>query len=284
MTFLRPHIYVAIAAFNRRDKTLACLQALHSQRGLGTEFEINVVLLDDASSDGTEQAVENNFPSVELLKGSGELFWGGGMHVAMHRAFEEQFDFILLLNDDVELRQNAIIIALKTYQEISKKRQQNIAVIGATVKPGTNQITYSGFMRTSRFNPSKIKRVSSISSEAFQCDTMNGNFVLLPKIVTDILGPIDDTFIHQLGDLDYGYRLNAIGGETWILPGVIGECAANHRKMPFEAEDLSVIQKWKKMNSPLGLPLKSWMAFMWRHGGAIGLVVLAAIYLKKLVK
>jgi GT2 family glycosyltransferase len=284
MTQSYPRINVAIAAFNRKETTLSCLKSLQEQIGRGDDFELSIFLLDDASTDGTADAVRSQFPDVTILNGTGDLFWGGGMHAAMSRALNVPSDFVLLLNDDVKLRPNAMQSALNTYTTLAEQRGAKIAVIGATVAPGTKQITYSGFQRTSKTNPSKIERISTYSDTAMRCDTMNGNFVLLPKSVTDELGPVDNSFIHQLGDIDYGYRLNKSGGETWIAPNDIGECEANTRKMPFESKELTLSQKWAKLNSPLGLPVSSWATFMYRHGGTFGLLLLAALYIKKMAR
>ncbi|MEO1705092.1 MAG: glycosyltransferase family 2 protein [Pseudomonadota bacterium] len=279
-----PTISVAIAVHNRKAATLACLRSLWRQDGANEDFALRVTVLDDASTDGTRDAVADAFPEVELLDGSGSLFWGGGMNVAMTRALEGDPDFALLLNDDVTLRADAIRSALETYRALADAHGERLAVVGATVEPGTETVTYSGFLRTSRRDPSKVARIETRSAAPQPCDTMNGNFVLLPRVVTRALGPIDGTFIHQLGDLDYGYRLTKHGGTVWIAPGDIGECAANPRKMPFERPGLSVKEKWRALNTPLGMPPRSWVTFMYRHGGLIGLVILAGIYAKKMVR
>lgn len=279
-----PTISVAIAVHNRKATTLACLRSLRGQDGANEDFKLRITVLDDASSDGTRDAVANEFPEVELLDGSGSLFWGGGMNVAMTHALEGDPDFALLLNDDVNLRADAVRSALETYRALSAQQGAMLGIVGATVEPGTESVTYSGFLRTSRLDPSKVARIASRGAVPHPCDTMNGNFVLLPRAVTRALGPIDGTFIHQLGDLDYGYRLTKRGGSVWIAPGDVGECAANPRKMPFERPGLSVREKWRALNSPLGMPPRSWANFMYRHGGLLGLVILAGIYVKKMVR
>src|SRR5207302_2516035 len=60
---------------NRGELTLACLRSLFEQRRAGIELHAYVV--DDASSDGTPDAIKSEFPFVDLISGNGQLFWNG---------------------------------------------------------------------------------------------------------------------------------------------------------------------------------------------------------------
>src|SRR3972149_8164513 len=70
-------VAVLMACHNRREHTLACLRALR-----GAEIEArqscDVYLLDDGGSDGTAEAVANEFPHVHLLRGGGRRVRGRG--------------------------------------------------------------------------------------------------------------------------------------------------------------------------------------------------------------
>lgn len=272
-----PTIAVVLACFNRRDTTLRCLTDLYSLQD--QNFHIDIYLLDDASTDGTEMAVREKFPQVVVLKGTGQLYWGGGMSTAMAEAMKRPFDFILLLNDDVSLSKDALVEALSNYAEVAERESDpRQIIVGATTSPAGDSITYSGFGRTSRWDPSRIKRIPPDAHSLKRCDTMNGNFVLIPRQLARELGPVDRAFVHQLGDLDYGYRAVAKGAGIWICKRPVGVCEANNRVMPFERPGLNILQRWKALNSPLGLPLRPWLIFMWRHGGFLALIKLAGMY------
>lgn len=276
-------IAVAIACFNRRDTTLACIGSLIAQQTQA--IQIDVYILDDGSTDGTSAAVQFAFPEVQITQGSGSLFWGGGMNAAMSQAMARHPEFVLMLNDDVALFPNAIGSALADYEAAaSSNADPKQIIVGATTAPGTSEITYSGFRRTNRLDPSKIERVPPDQTSLRACDTMNGNFVLLPCSVFANLGPVDPAFVHQLGDLDYGYRARKIGANIWIAKQPVGECSANTRIMPFEKPNLTLAQRWTALNSPLGLPLKPWLVFMWRHGGIYGVLRLFGIYVARMLK
>lgn len=276
-------IIVVVASFNRKETTLRCLKSLLQQNGAGTTWFLDVVLLDDASTDGTRQAIAREFPQVSLLQGNGNLFWGGGMHRAMTEAIKRDPDYVLMLNDDVDLRSDAIETALADHRTMSARiGDPRQVIIGAVNDSNTGLMTYSGFKRTSRRDPSKLERISPSSDQCLFCDTMNGNFVLIPRSVHKMVGAVDSAFIHQLGDIDYGYRVRAVGGKLWLARGFVGSCRANLRKMPFEKTGLSFAERWRAINSPLGLPISSWSRFMWRWGGSYGLWRLAGIYMLRI--
>ncbi|HYE55805.1 MAG TPA: glycosyltransferase, partial [Chitinophagaceae bacterium] len=71
-------IAVLLTTFNRKQKTLACLQSLQQQI-LPGNVSLEVFLTDDASSDGTAETVLQQFPSTHVFIGTGFLYWAGGM-------------------------------------------------------------------------------------------------------------------------------------------------------------------------------------------------------------
>ncbi len=102
-----------LACHNRRTSTLACLAALFAQKGTD-DVDLQVILLDDGSTDGTAEAVRGRFPAVEVLHGDGELFWGGGMRRAFAVGLARSLDAYLWLNDDTLLDPGALASLLET--------------------------------------------------------------------------------------------------------------------------------------------------------------------------
>ena len=125
-------ICIIVTTFNRRDTTRRFLESLMLQL---EQFRTSatIVLVDDASSDGTAQMVMKEFPKVVLLHGTGQLYWAGGVHLAINHLSRKLKDFrgILLINDDVVLDDKSISSMI----EIAEKHE---ALIGGTV------VTYSG--------------------------------------------------------------------------------------------------------------------------------------------
>ena len=103
-------VAAVMAAYNRRELTLACLRSLEAQQVPGVEQDVFV--LDDASSDGTSQAIAEQFPQVNVLRGDGHLYWNGGMRRAFGAAIERDYDHYLWMNDDTRLDDGALAVLL----------------------------------------------------------------------------------------------------------------------------------------------------------------------------
>ncbi|HEX9604856.1 MAG TPA: glycosyltransferase, partial [Myxococcales bacterium] len=75
-----------------------CLKALRAQRG-----RLRIVVVDNASTDGTAEIVARDFPGVELLRMEENLGYGRANNEAMRRALDAGAQFVALVNNDVEL-------------------------------------------------------------------------------------------------------------------------------------------------------------------------------------
>ena len=86
---MQKSIAVLITCHNRASQTIHCLKQLFNQRGLGHEFILDLYLVDDNSSDGTADLIHAQFPLVNIIKGTGELYWNRGMHLAWETAAQK---------------------------------------------------------------------------------------------------------------------------------------------------------------------------------------------------
>lgn len=85
--------------FDGKDLTL---QALESVRRL-TYPAYDVVVVDNGSTDGSPEAVAAAFPDVELVRTEENLGPAGGYNLGMVWAMERGYDYLLILNNDVEV-------------------------------------------------------------------------------------------------------------------------------------------------------------------------------------
>ena len=251
------NIAVLITCFNRKQKTLVCLEKLYAQYGFNKSYHVHTYLLDDASIDGTSYAVKELFPDVNISIGNGNLFWNRGMHLAWKEACNIGiYDFFLWLNDDTELKLSAI----ETLIYSSKKFFNNAIIVGATgSKFDSRKITYGGRMK----NGSLIYP----SERAQLCDHFNGNIVLVPKNVFNVLGTNDPKFHHSLGDFDYGLRAKKMGFDIYLAPGILGFCET-HESLPIWCDPKKrFFQRWKSFRTPLGHNPEEYFYFELRHKG-----------------
>ena len=204
-----------LTCHNRRKHTLECLESLRATAIPGVTAKVHLV--DDGSNDGTAEAVAAAYPDVQINRGSGDLFWGGGMRLAFTRAVPARPDYVLWLNDDVVLDPDALERLLTTYASLCAERRPLSVVVGSTRDPQTGVTTYGGVRRTSRLRRMAFSLVTPTDTPQ-ACDTMNGNVVLIPRSVYSVVGNMDQSFTHGGGDTDYGLRLARPGARYSSLP------------------------------------------------------------------
>lgn len=275
-------VVAVMTAHNRRALTLASLERLEvAARVAGVT--VAAVLMDDGSTDGTAEAVRQRHPWVEVLVGQGDLFWNRGMHAAQAQAMRHAFDYLLWLNDDTALHDDALARLLATHATLERAGGAPSIVVGATSDRGTGQLSYGGLVARRRWRPFNYCRVWS-ETEAVDCQAMNGNIVLIPRVVAEKVGNLDPVFEHGLGDIDYALRARRCGFRVVAAPGVAGSCSNNPVAGTFRDPALPFAERWKRMRSRKGLPPRSWWHFTRRHGGPAGLAYFAWPYVRLVVE
>jgi GT2 family glycosyltransferase len=242
-------------------------------------IDLKVFLVDDASIDGTAEAVAMAYPHVELIRGSGDLFWGGGMRLAFDRAVPTGPDFLLWLNDDVVLDLDAVVRLLATYASLCVERQTLSIVVGSTRDLQTGDRTYGGVQRLSRLRRMAFSPVAPTDAPQL-CETMNGNIVLLPRSVYAIVGNVDKKFTHAMADFDYGLRARSLGCQVFVAPGYLGTCSLNLQGGTFRDTTLTRRERMRHMTSTKGLPPKEWVALCRQYGGPLWPALALAPYVR----
>ena len=229
-------IAVLMTCHNRKDKTIKCLDYLFKQR-LPSGISIEVYLVDDGSTDGTSKAVEEFYPQVVIIEGSGELFWNRGMCLAWEVARKkEKYDGYLWLNDDTMLEGNALDIIKKCSME------NHSAIVVGSISSTANPhvVTYGGYRNNKIITP---------GDKFIECDTFNGNCVYIPREVSDKIGYLDPYYRHSMGDFDYSWRAVKNGIKCLVTP-IIGTCDRNPPEPCWNKGN--IVQRFKKLYSPLG--------------------------------
>lgn len=258
-------VAVLMTCFNRRELTLRCLRALFAQHC--SDLSLEVFLVDDCSTDGTEAAIARDFPDVRILRGTGELYWTGGMRQAFGAALALSFDHYLWLNDDTVLFPNALSRLLFQFEHLRNVGREPI-LVGNTQDPVDGRHTYGGLIRRSKMRRVAFQLASNV--ERLQtCDSLEGNCTLIPRSVADLVGNLDAAYRHNFGDVDYGLRAREMGIPIFALPGYVGTCATNPAKGSWQDQELDLSVRWRLLMSPKGCPWDDWLHFTRRHCGAL---------------
>ena len=268
-----------LACRNRRELTISCLRSLFEQRVAG--IKICAYVVDDASSDGTPEAIKSEFASVNLMSGSGQLYWNGGMRVAFAAARKASHDYYLWLNDDTQLFGDSLNRLIAAHAELSSRGNEPTILVGSTCAPSDQtETTYGGWVRKGQGNWLDLRLVSPSKSGMLPCDTFNGNCVLIPREAAGIVGNLDGSFTHSMGDIDYGLRARKLGCQLRVVAGHVGTCELNRGNGLWSDASLPMMSRWRKLLGPKGLPPREWLTLTRRHTGRFWLLYWLNPYVK----
>ena len=100
----RPVIGVVIVNYNGGKFIDDCLESL-----LETDYQKTLVfMVDNASTDGSVEHVERNYPWVHVIRNSRNYLFARGANIGIRKALEEKVDYLFLLNPDVTVTPNCI--------------------------------------------------------------------------------------------------------------------------------------------------------------------------------
>jgi GT2 family glycosyltransferase len=269
---MKTTIAVILTCHNRKNKTLACLDSLFISN-LPDYLEMEVFLVDDGSTDKTSDAVKELFSHVNIIQGNGNLFWNQGMRLAWQMAAQtKDFDFYLWLNDDTILDPNALKELLKIYLEAKLLEQKEVIITAACRSESKNNMfSYGG-----RNDDGPVIPNGKLQS----CKYINGNVVLIPKFIFNLIGNLSNDYSHGMGDYDYGLRALQKGFKCYTTRKFIATCPSNQGIATWCNPEKSLINRWQAFHSPLGLNIKEYIVFrkkFWKYKWAF---FLAKAYIK----
>jgi GT2 family glycosyltransferase len=209
-----PLVSIVIVSFNEIDQIGECLSALFSQ----TYSNYEVIVYDNASSDGTPEYIEQNFPQIKIIKGTKNLGFGGANNLASEQA---QGKYLAFVNDDAYVTPNWLEALVKLLEidttvgcagaEIlcAEKDKRNIVLCHG------NDIHLSGI--------AYLKNNGQISKPAvpIEAGAISGAaFVIRRELFFEVGGFESDFFLYY-EDTDLSLRLRLMGKRCVIVPGSI---------------------------------------------------------------
>lgn len=97
---------IVIVTWNTKSQTLDCLKSIFDIKDFKhLNGKIEVIVLDNASSDGTSALIESTFPSVSLIKNEKNIGYAPACNQGMKAALGK---FVLLLGSDTILKDNCL--------------------------------------------------------------------------------------------------------------------------------------------------------------------------------
>ena len=219
-----PEFSVIIISYNTRDMTLACLSSVYAQ----TKGDFEIVVVDNASTDGSAEAIRRDFPEVTLVAESENHGFGPAHHVALPYC---RAPWLLLLNPDTLVLDGALdrLIAFRDQRPEAGIWGGRTVFADGSLNPAScwrRQTLWSLFCRASGlavvfkdfalFNPEAY--VGWARDTVREVDIVTGCLFLISRETWDRLGGFDPVFVMYGEEADLCLRARRLGLRPTITP------------------------------------------------------------------
>jgi GT2 family glycosyltransferase len=254
------NIAILFTSYNRREKTINFLESLmHNE--FFDKFNADIYMLDDGSTDGTGDAVREKFPHVNMVTGTGNLFWAGGMRkIWRHALAQKEYDVFLLFNDDVVLMDNAVDKLIDTY---IKEDKTGTILIGSTLNKELNKLSYGGSVLVNKKRSGDYV-VLPDETKLIPCDLANANILLVDKLTVEKQGIFSDHYVHSIADYDYTLTAKKNGINLLIAPGYYAYCENDHG-VNWLPGSVPLKKRIEYLYSKKGLTYKEFLHYTYKH-------------------
>jgi GT2 family glycosyltransferase len=219
-----PQLSVIIVNWNTVERLRVCLRSLAEHLG---DVPHEVLVVDNASSDGSPDMVDVEFPAVRLIRNQENVGFGRANNQAMHVA---NGDWFLLLNSDTALLDKSVG---ELFQRIRDQRDIGVAHCRLILPDG--RLQHSAY----RFPNLRIELVENLAlykllprktagrlllsgywdyAEETDVDWVAGAFMLMPRDVFDRIGGFDERLFMYGEDLEWCLRIHEHGWRVRYFP------------------------------------------------------------------
>ncbi|MCG3197164.1 MAG: hypothetical protein GHCLOJNM_01648 [bacterium] len=218
-----PRLSILIVSYNTRELTLACLRSLarHPPHG-----EHEVMVVDNASTDGSLEAIRADFPNVKVLPLAGNLGFARANNLAMREAAGEVF---VLLNSDTELHANSLTRLAEAFAadpELAAAggkllNSDGSLQFGLRYDPRvTNALSEGLFLHRLLPGPwfGEVERRPSAYASRQRAEWLSGAYLAVRREWWERVGGLDSGFFMYSEDADWCRRIREAGGRVEYLP------------------------------------------------------------------
>jgi|CXWL01.1.fsa_nt_gi GT2 family glycosyltransferase len=215
-----PRLSIVIPTYDTRALTLACLRSIERER---SDVDVEVLVVDDGSTDGTTAALREAFPTATVLPTAGGLGFTRAVNLGLRSARGE---VLLLLNSDTELTAGGLLRLSEAFAEAP-----HLGIAGGRLVYPDGRAQWSGGARPDTLwlftlasglsNPLRFLpgyRWLRRSRNAGTVDWVSGAALALRREVWEAVGPFDEEFRFYAQDLDFCLRVREAGWTVAVVP------------------------------------------------------------------
>lgn len=219
---------IIVLSFNTKELLRECISSIEENKP--SKYSYEVIVVDNASSDGSSEMVKKEFPNVTLVANKENLGYTKGNNLGVKKA---KGRYILFLNADTLvyrgtlgemvqfMDENKKVGAATCYVELPNGRMDDSCHRGFPT-PWRSFAHFSGLGRV--FPRSRLFAGYSMGwedlSKIHEIESCSGAFMIVRREAGEEIGWWDEDFFWYGDDLDFCYRLRKEGWKVYFVPSV----------------------------------------------------------------
>lgn len=221
-------VSIIIVNWNARDELLKCLKSIYEET---KQVSFEIIVVDNASSDGSSESVKERFPQVKVIDNTENK----GFSKANNQGIKEaEGKYILLLNPDMLITDRAIeklYYFIEKHPEVGavgpKLLDQKGKFVPSCLRsiPGPKTALYrllnlgKLFPKVKEFNKYNLTYIDK--DETQEVEAISGAATLARREAIDQVGLLDESFFMYGEDLDWYYRFSKAGWKIYYVPEAV---------------------------------------------------------------
>jgi GT2 family glycosyltransferase len=260
----QPLVVAVVLSMNRRAETLAWLDSLERL----APARCQVVVLDNASTDGSVESIAEVFPEIEVHRLSENRGYAGNNNVGIDLAIARGADWILLLNDDVVLAPDCLSELLAVAAS-----EPSIGAVGPTVYHADEPavIQSAGGRLDDQWaarHRGQDERDRGQFTELCSVDWLSGCALMLRRTALEEVGRLDERFFCYWEEVDLCLRISASGRSIVHVPSArVWHSGVRRGNRPSAAvtyyDTRNLLVLLAKHHAPLRVKLANWTRIGW---------------------
>lgn len=251
MSVATPDISVVIVSYNVREYLRHCIDSVFAQRDIHYE----IVVVDNNSSDGTQDFIKSRYPTVKLLANSVNAGFSAANNQGIGVSSGEA---ILLLNPDTELQDVDTLVRMKDYLDSNLQTAIMAPCLlnsDASFQPSYWNFPGSKELLSELFYVHRIKK-RKLSDSPIEVQAASGAALVFRRSLINEIGVLDENMF-WMEDTDFCYRAGKTGKHVIFNPGIKiihhgGKSSVGNEDITIPNQILSRIKFSKKHDSKLG--------------------------------
>ena len=268
-----PELSIVIVTWNSRKDIDRCLHALSAS---GTRTPMEILVVDNASGDGTAAFVQSAFPGVVVLMSGTNAGFASGNNLALNRA---QGRYLLLLNPDTVVHPGALDVLVRFMDDHPGVWACGPPLFNADGSPQRTGVRFPGIWNLlveslfldRAFPGTRLfgghRQLYCDPEVPRSVDYLQGSCLLVRRSAMERVGELDEGFFMYFEETDWCRRMKEAGGEVWYVPGPgvihFGGGATGHYDEPrLLFYHRSLLRFFRKHHSPAaGVVLRLMLVF-----------------------